>query len=234
MIFSIALGGGSVILFLAVGGGIFTGVRMPFSEPALLLWDAALSLAFFLQHSGMVRKQFRARLAGLIPERYQGAFYSITSGIVLTLVALLWQHSDMYLWHLQGFSLWIARGGTCLALAIFLWSVIALRSFDLLGLAPIKAHIRGEQLQPSPFIVRGPYRWVRHPVYSGVLILLWSTPVLTTDGLLFNILWTGWIVAGTLLEERDLTARFGNAYRDYQQKVPMLIPWHSPATVQNE
>jgi protein-S-isoprenylcysteine O-methyltransferase Ste14 len=231
MALATVLGVGSVALFAACASGIFKGVRMPWTESTLLLWDAALSLAFFVQHSGMVRKQFRTHLAGLLPERYQGTFYSIVSGIVLTLVALLWQHSDNSLLQLQGLSLWIARGCTVLALAILVWSAIALRSFDLLGLVPVKAHLREKQYQAFPFTVRGPYRWVRHPVYFSVIVLFWSTPVLTTDRLLFNVLWTAWIIVGTVLEERDLTAEFGDAYRDYQKKVPMLIPLHGPVSV---
>jgi protein-S-isoprenylcysteine O-methyltransferase Ste14 len=76
-----------------------------------------------------------------------------------------------------------------------------------------------------PLTVRGPYRWVRHPLYLLVLIMIWSCPDLTLDRLLFNILWTVWIYIGALLEERDLVADFGDAYRHYQQKVPMLIPF---------
>ncbi len=44
------------------------------------------------------------------------------------------------------------------------------------------------------------------------------------DRLLFNILWTVWIVVATLLEERDLVDDFGEGYLDYQRKVPMLFP----------
>jgi methanethiol S-methyltransferase len=42
-------------------------------------------------------------------------------------------------------------------------------------------------------------------------------------------LWTGWIFAGALFEERDLVAEFGDGYRAYQKKVPMLMPWKGPA-----
>jgi protein-S-isoprenylcysteine O-methyltransferase Ste14 len=44
---------------------------------------------------------------------------------------------------------------------------------------------------------------------------------------LFNLLFPGWIVAGTILEERDLVAAFGEPYRDYQRQVPMLLPFGS-------
>jgi len=74
-------------------------------------------------------------------------------------------------------------------------------------------------------MVRGPYRWVWHPLYLCVLVLIWASLELTADRLLFNVLWTAWMVVGAILEERDLLADFGEVYRDYQRKVPMLIPW---------
>ena len=77
--------------------------------------------------------------------------------------------------------------------------------------------------------MRGPYRWVRHPLYSAILVLFWVNPAMTSDRLLFNILWTIWIVFGTVLEERDLVREFGELYVEYKRKVPMLISWHRPA-----
>jgi protein-S-isoprenylcysteine O-methyltransferase Ste14 len=43
------------------------------------------------------------------------------------------------------------------------------------------------------------------------------------DRLLFNLLWTVWMVIGSYLEKIDLVAEFGDAYQEYQEKVPMLI-----------
>ena len=51
---------------------------------------------------------------------------------------------------------------------------------------------------------------------------------MTADRLLLNGLFTAWIVVGALLEERDLVREFGEAYRGYQRRVPMLVPWSSP------
>jgi hypothetical protein len=36
---------------------------------------------------------------------------------------------------------------------------------------------------------------------------------------------TAYIVPGTVLEERDLIARFGAAYRRYAAEIPAFIPW---------
>jgi protein-S-isoprenylcysteine O-methyltransferase Ste14 len=58
--------------------------------------------------------------------------------------------------------------------------------------------------------------------------MIWACPAVTTDRLMFNLLWSLWIVMGAQFEERDLISRFGGDYRRYQQCVPMLIPYRRP------
>ena len=36
---------------------------------------------------------------------------------------------------------------------------------------------------------------------------------------------TAYILIAIQLEERDLVAMYGDTYRDYQRRVPMLLPW---------
>jgi protein-S-isoprenylcysteine O-methyltransferase Ste14 len=217
---------GSIVLLLIIGS---TGaVKMGWPEPAIYAWDAFLSFAFFIQHSGMVRRSFRTRLSSLTPTRYYGAIYAIASGIALIAVAVFWQRSQIQLLAFEGIWLWIARAFSFLAIAVFALGAYSLGSFDMLGIGPIRAHLRGEEHHASPFVVRGPYRWVRRPLYSCILVLFWTNPELTGDRLLFNMLWSAWIYVGTILEERDLIYEFGDAYARYQQNVPMLIPWRIP------
>jgi hypothetical protein len=61
-------------------------------------------------------------------------------------------------------------------------------------------------------------------VYFLLLVMLRSSPVLAVDLLVFNILWSVWIVVRSYLEERDLAIEFGDNYIRYQKKVPMLFP----------
>jgi len=58
--------------------------------------------------------------------------------------------------------------------------------------------------------------------------MLWSYPDITADRLLFNVTWTLWIVIGAYFEERDMVANFGEPYREYRRRVPILVPWRLP------
>ncbi len=226
IILAVVTGVGSIILLIAGGSAGF--FRFGWSEVSILTWDAFLSAIFFIQHSGMVRRSFRSRLAGVVDARYHGAIYAIGSGIALSVVVIFWQRSDVSLLVLGGIPRYIATLCIVLAVLIFAVSIYSLRTFDMLGIGPIRAHIRGIEHRPGPFIVRGPYRWMRHPLYFCVIVLFWANPYLTADRLLFNLLWTGWIYIGTRLEERDLVREFGEEYRRYQKAVPMLVPWRGP------
>jgi protein-S-isoprenylcysteine O-methyltransferase Ste14 len=73
-------------------------------------------------------------------------------------------------------------------------------------------------------VVRGLYRWVRHPLYTAGLVLIWLSPVMTANLLALNAGLTIYIVAGAMLEERKLQAEFGEAYAAYKRRTPMLIP----------
>ena len=74
----------------------------------------------------------------------------------------------------------------------------------------------------------GPYAWVRHPIYTGLLLSLLATAVAkgTILGVAgFVILLIGiWLKAR--LEERWLTQELGeDAYGSYRRRVPMLLPF---------
>ncbi len=227
---SVLLGGLSLLGFFAVLlVGPFELVPLGLEPKAALAWDAALCLVFFAQHSVMVRRTFRSWSGRSVPPHYHPAVYSIASGVVLLLLVGLWQHTQVVLFSAEGPARWALRGAFGAAMALFVWSVKALGPFDLFGLRPIREHRRGRASPDLPLAVRGPYRFVRHPLYGLFIVLAWTSPDVSTDRLLFNVLFTGWLLIGTVLEERDLLAQIGDPYREYQRTVPMLVPWRGPA-----
>lgn len=195
---------------------------------AVLAFDLFLSLAFFAQHSGMIRKSFRAWLERFTPEYYHGAIFSIASGICLYCIIFFWQVSEQTIVTANDPVRFGLRVLFLTALGGIVWCNLALRSFDSFGLRAIRCHLRGKQQPVAAFTESGPYRWVRHPQYFCILVMIWSCPDLTADRLLFNVLWTTWIAVGALLEERDLTVTFGHQYKEYQSRVPILIPYRTP------
>ena len=224
------LGGGTLFLFMVfLYVGPMNWIRLELGETASLWLNACLCLAFFVQHSVMIRRSFRQRLARFLPREFDPALYAIASGLVLIVLIAFWQESSYTVAKAPGFLSWVLRVVYFLSLAGFFWGMRALGVFDPFGVIPLRNYLRGRQSSSVPFVVRGPYRWVRHPLYLFLILMIWSYPDLTADRLLFNVLWTIWMVVGTMLEERDLVAAFGDAYREYQRKVPMLIPYRVPS-----
>jgi protein-S-isoprenylcysteine O-methyltransferase Ste14 len=64
----------------------------------------------------------------------------------------------------------------------------------------------------------------RHPWYLATMLLIWARKM-DVSALIVNVILTFYLVVGTYLEEKKLLREFGESYRNYQQKVPMLIPY---------
>jgi protein-S-isoprenylcysteine O-methyltransferase Ste14 len=94
------------------------------------------------------------------------------------------------------------------------WSFFGLR--HLVGSTPVK--------EKTELVTRGLYRWMRHPLYTGGLLFIWFTPLMTRNLLALNIGLTLYLIVGAFLEERRLLHEFGEAYAEYQRCVPMIIP----------
>jgi protein-S-isoprenylcysteine O-methyltransferase Ste14 len=220
------IGGGSFVVlsfFLYFGG--FNLVKTGLSDSGKLMLDTTLCYGFFIQHSVMVRASFRSWSGKRIRDDYQGAVYAIASGVCLITLVLFWQKSTLLSYTLPPVFGILLHGIFFLAALPFYLSFRALDSFDALGIKPVLGLIRGFDASGKPsFTVKGPYRWVRHPIYLFSIIVFWACPDISADRILFNTLWTVWIFIGARLEESDLVNVFGENYRNYQKTVPMIIP----------
>lgn len=219
------LGGTSMPAFAVfLFAGSPTIIDLNLGKPAAFYLDAFLCGLFFVQHSCMVRSPFQRWIHSWIPKAYTAAVYAVASGAGLWLVVLMWQSVMPPMFKMENHFRFLTRILFFLSIAGTIWGNLSLHSFDPMGVKAALRHLRKEKPQVMPFMIRGPYRWVRHPLYFFSLVMIWSCPDWTMDRLMFNLLWTAWLVLGTLLEERDLLTAHGEMYRRYQEDVPMLIP----------
>lgn len=223
---AVIFGGGGMLAWLAfLLMGPLALLNFELGPVGRLLVDLCLCLLFFMQHSIMVRRRFRLWLTRGVHADLHGALYASASGVCLLLLTGLWQPVGAPLWTPGASVRWILTGIFLAAGIAAWWGARALGDFDALGIRPaMRVSPRAPVGATVPFTVRGPYRWVRHPLYLFSLIIIWSGPVFTVDRLMHNALWTIWIAIGAALEERDLLACFGDGYRSYRRRVPMLLP----------
>ncbi|MBC2709958.1 MAG: isoprenylcysteine carboxylmethyltransferase family protein [Desulfosarcina sp.] len=219
------LGGGGMMAWLAfLLMGPLHPLDFELGITGRLLLDTLLCLLFFIQHSIMVRRRFRLWLTRTVRSDFHGALYAATSGFCLLILAGLWQPVGSAIWLPEGWIRWAMTAVFLAAGAGTWWGSRSLGDFDALGVKPAMEAFDSKKTAPIPFTVRGPYRWVRHPLYLFSLVIIWSCPIFTADRLLHNVLWTIWIIIGATMEERDLVGCFGDAYRSYRETVPMLLP----------
>jgi methanethiol S-methyltransferase len=86
-----------------------------------------------------------------------------------------------------------------------------------------KNRISGAMTQSGDFDSSGVLSLTRHPWYVAVFLLLWIGKW-NVGAVVINVVLSGYLVIGTLLEERKLVLEFGDRYREYQRKVSMFIP----------
>lgn len=166
--------------------------------------NLALLSLFGLQHSGMARRFVR--------ERFGRPSYLLATALVLFVLFAKWEPLPEILWHASGKVFAALRCVQAVGLLLIGWAVSVTGARAFFGLS-------GE---PS-FQVRGPYRWVRHPMMTGTLAVLWAHPEMTEGRLLFNTFLTVYVLIATRWEERDLAARYGPSYSAYRDATPALF-----------
>ena len=208
-------------------GGLFHSMDVAPAAPLgeALAVDAVLLAVFAVQHSVMARAGFKQRWTRVVPRALERSTFVLAASLCLAL--LFWQ------WRPLGSTVWQAPPGApsffLVGLSLAGWLIVALSTFmidhfELFGLRQVVDAFRDRPHVSAGFATPALYKAVRHPLYLGFIIAFWATPVMTMGHLLFAGATTAYILIAIQLEERDLIANYGEAYRTYRRQVRMLLP----------
>jgi methanethiol S-methyltransferase len=217
-------------LLYAIGfvGGIFVPKRIDTGTvwPPFVAFciDIQLLLLFAAQYGGMAQPGFRRLLTGYVSPKAERNIYVLCVSLTLMLLFAAWQPLPAMVWRVANPVAAAVQSLSCLGWLIALYSLILIGHFELFGARRVVLNFAGRTETTVPFRTPGLYGVVRHPIYLGFMIAIWAAPDMTAGHLLFASVMTATMLAGIWWEERDRLALSGDRYRQYQQRVAMLLP----------
>jgi len=161
------------------------------------------------QQTGAAQKVLRSR-------------YLIIATLLFVLLAyILWKPLPFQLsWMVRFILLFLGAGIFFPSLGLYLWG---LRTLGVNFNASSGFGVRLQQVHQ--LITRGPYAYIRHPMYMAVILAGWGGLLLyrTWTMLLFGVIMLG-LIYRAHKEEEALTQAFGEEWEAYKQQVPGWIP----------
>jgi protein-S-isoprenylcysteine O-methyltransferase Ste14 len=84
--------------------------------------------------------------------------------------------------------------------------------------------------QSHTLVVNGPYRWIRHPLYSSAALLIVAISLAAANWFFFvtGVAVLSILIVRTRTEEQHLVARFGDSYERYMKRTGRFVPRLTP------
>ena len=185
---------------------------------ASLLYASLHSLLATLEAKARTHQRF-----GPKADRWYRLTYNLFAGIsFIPILFLLVVLPDKFLYRIESPWLLLTSAGQLLGAAIIVVGIWQTGAGSFLGLRQIWG--TDDPPQSLGLVVQGIYRWMRHPLYTGGILLIWFTPIMSLNLLTLFICLTLYLIVGARFEERRLIHEFGEDYKKYMRRVPMLIP----------
>ncbi|WGL15868.1 isoprenylcysteine carboxylmethyltransferase family protein [Microbulbifer bruguierae] len=228
---SYAIGTSALLaLILWMGGVLPAGLPVIAQGPAFdsplaaLLWNALWVVGFGYKHTSMARPRFKNWYSRHFPAATVRSSYVLATGVYLLPMLYFWSPMPAVVWASEG-----ALSGLLLAVFALGWGILfaatfTIDHFELFGLRQAWQFLRQQPLTAPKFVQRGLYRYIRHPIMTGMLIGIWSLPVMTVEKLVMAFALTAYVFIGLIFEERALRRTLGEQYGEYCQQVGRLLP----------
>ncbi|WP_456380139.1 methyltransferase family protein [Thiolapillus sp.] len=190
-----------------------------------LLWLIAAWVGYFTMHSLLASLAVKNRVARRWPQLmpwYRLFFNAMAILLLAAPLYLAWAIGGEIIIAWKGIWWWVGNGLALAALGGFVYSLRHYDGAEFLGLRQLRD---GEQRveDQERFRISPLHQQVRHPWYFLALVLIWTRDM-TAAMLVSSVMMTLYFVLGSWLEERKLLAYYGDAYREYRQLVPGLLP----------
>ncbi|HWD14997.1 MAG TPA: isoprenylcysteine carboxylmethyltransferase family protein, partial [Casimicrobiaceae bacterium] len=164
---------GNVVVPKSIDAGTLVG-----SAEAVVVNLLLLGL-FGVQHSVMARRSFKQWWTRIVPHSVERSTYVLAAALVLGLLFWQWRPIlEPVVWQVESpvvaLLLWSIYwlGWTVLLVSTFL-----INHFELFGLRHVYARATGREIPAPQFRTPLLYRYVRHPIYLGLILAFWSTPL---------------------------------------------------------
>ena len=195
---------------------------------SFVVWAVLHSVTAARRSKKWVQRQWGERAYTGLYRLFYNVFALITFLPVLYFTAT--ELPDTRLWIIPEPWSWLTGAiqlGALIALFVSLWQTDI---WEFVGLRQFWRYLQNESelTVPPRLVTTGPYAWVRHPLYFFSMVFLWLNPLMVFQTFLFNLFVTLYFWAGSRVEERRLADFFGEAYTEYRQQVPGLIPVKLP------
>ena len=200
-------------------------------DPQIFRWLLLLVLLLNGTISGYHRRRARSeetipRSAESLPLRLSRVVLGLP-GLLLILAFLI--HPPWIAWSFLALPAWIRWMGVLVGLGVAPLNVWMLRS---LGKNISETVLTKESHE---LVTTGPYRWLRHPLYSFGLLMLGALSLVASNWLmaaltLAAVLFFSFVVIPR--EEAELVKKFGSRYEGYRRETGRLLPRFQPAPAQ--
>ncbi len=200
------------------------GVQLSPAAAAILTLLGILIYGAF--HSLTATRRVKAWVVATLgpgPARLYRLVYNLLGGITFVpILALAAIQPGPRLYLIPAPGSWLMIAAQALGAGIVALGLLQTDVWHFLGLRQM---VEPERQGSPRLVTTGLYRVVRHPLYTGGLLFLWATPVMTTTLLALVAGVSAYLVVGSVFEEKRLLAEFGDEYAAYCRRVPRLLPW---------